>query len=182
MRSWRSRRPVQADDSGFSLVEVIVALGLLAIVMSAASMLFIRSLAQDKQQQQRQAASQLADQGIELVRAHDPKTILNGRTQAQIDAQWGSPGPINLSQSTKPTAVGSGTAIVPATPTTVVVAGTKYSVNTIIGICYAGRPGASSNCVGYRQRPASSTGSLSASPGTRQTAMDAAAGRVVSRR
>lgn len=146
MRSWRSRRPVQADDSGFSLVEVIVALGLLAIVMSAAGMLFIQSLAGDKQQQQRQVASQLADQGIQLVRAHDPKTILNGRTQAQIDAQWASPGPIVLNQSTKPTAVGSGAAIVPTTPTTVVAGGTTYSVNTIIGICYAGTTGAS-DCV-----------------------------------
>jgi prepilin-type N-terminal cleavage/methylation domain-containing protein len=146
MRVWRNRRLVRSDDSGFSLIEVIVALGLLAIVMAAASTLFIRSLAQDKQQQQRQVASQLADQGIQLVRSHDPKTILNGRTQAQIDAQWASPGPIVLSQSTKPTAVGSGTAIIPTTPTTVVAGGTKYSVNTIIGICYAGTTG-TSNCV-----------------------------------
>jgi type II secretory pathway pseudopilin PulG len=121
----------------------MVALGLLAIVMSAASMLFIRSLATDKQQQQRQVASQLADQGIQLVRAHDPKTILNGRTQAQIDAQWASPGPVNLSQTTKPTAVGSGTAIIPTTPTAVTAGGTKFSVNTIIGICYAGTTGVS---------------------------------------
>jgi hypothetical protein len=125
----------------------MVALGLLAIVMSAASMLFIRSLAHDKTQQQRQVATQLADQGIQLVRAHDPKTILNGRTQAQIDAQWASPGAINLSSSTKPTAVGSGAAIIPTTPRTAVAGGTSYSVNTIIGICYAGKTGATSDCL-----------------------------------
>lgn len=154
MRSWLSRRLAQADDSGFSLVEVIVALGLLAIVMSAAGMLFIQSLAGDKQQQQRQVASQLADQGIELVRAHTPNSILNGRTQSQIDTQWASPGPISLSQSTKPTAMGSGSAIVPTTPTSVVAGGTTYSVNTIIGICYAGTTGVS-DC-----KPTGTTGKL----------------------
>jgi prepilin-type N-terminal cleavage/methylation domain-containing protein len=139
------RRSALREESGFSLMEVMVALGLMAIVMSAAGMLFIRSLSSGKQQEQRQVASGLADQGLEIVRAHDPQTILNGRTQSQIDAQWASPGPINLTQSNKPTAVGSGAAVIPTTPTTYVVAGTTYSVNTIIGTCYVPATGSSSS-------------------------------------
>lgn len=120
-------------------MEIMVALGLIAIVMAAAGTLFIQALQNSKQQQQRQVASILADQAIEVVRAHLPSTLLNGRTQAAMDTQWASPGPIDLSQSNEPTAVTTGTLVVPTTAQTSVVDTTTYSINTIIGYCWAAK-------------------------------------------
>jgi type II secretory pathway pseudopilin PulG len=127
-------------------MEVMVALGLIAIVMAGAGTLFIQSMQSSKQQQQRQVASMLADQAIEMVRAHLPSTLLNGRTQVSMDTQWASPGPIDLSQSNEPTAVTTGTLVVPTTKQTYVVGTTSYSVNTIIGYCWAAKSG-SSTCL-----------------------------------
>jgi prepilin-type N-terminal cleavage/methylation domain-containing protein len=124
-------------DAGFSLIEVMVALAILAVVLTASSVQFIGALKAGKRQQQRTQAVSLADQAIEVARDAVPTKLLWGRTQTAIDTQWASPGPINLTQSIKPTAPGSGTTeTIPSTAQTVTIKGTAFAVNTIIGQCY----------------------------------------------
>jgi type II secretory pathway pseudopilin PulG len=119
-------------------MEVIVALGLLAVVITPASLLFIRSMQSSKLDEQRQAAAMVANETLEVVRSRNPTTLLNGRKASDVDAQWKNPGPINLANANEPTLVDTnGTTVVPATPQFSTVAGVKYTVNTIIGICYA---------------------------------------------
>jgi prepilin-type N-terminal cleavage/methylation domain-containing protein len=91
--SWFSRRVRAArmhsdDASGFSLVEVIVALALILLVMTSSVVFFVRSLQTSSGQQSRQAAISLSDQAIELARAVPVASLLNGRIQSTSDTQW----------------------------------------------------------------------------------------------
>jgi type II secretory pathway pseudopilin PulG len=127
-------------------MEVIVALGLLAVVITPASLLFIRSMQSSKLDEQRQAAAMIADETLEMVRSHDPTTLLLGRKATDVDTQWKNPGPIDLSQTQEPTLTDTGgTNVIPATKQTTMVGGVQYTVNTIVGLCYAATSTASSN-------------------------------------
>jgi prepilin-type N-terminal cleavage/methylation domain-containing protein len=63
----RDRRR-RADDSGFTLVEVLVSLGIIGLVMSSLGFFIIRSMTVTSQQGDRQTAAQLAADGMERVR------------------------------------------------------------------------------------------------------------------
>jgi hypothetical protein len=72
------------------------------------------------------------------VRSHDPTKLLDGRSATDITTQWNNPGPVSLAQSNKPTGGDpTSTNFIPATPQYSTVAGVKYTVNTILGFCYA---------------------------------------------
>ena len=74
------REPASCDDAGFTLVEVVVALGLVLVVMTATAAFFVRSLHSTDGSQQRQAAVALADQpGLPKRRwAPVPPALLRG--------------------------------------------------------------------------------------------------------
>jgi prepilin-type N-terminal cleavage/methylation domain-containing protein len=76
------------DDRGFSLIEVIVALTLLLFIMSASVVFFVRSLQVSGLQQQRQAATALGEQQLELARNVTPTDLLCGRTQTSVSAAF----------------------------------------------------------------------------------------------
>ncbi len=91
--SWFLRRldaaRMQSDRSGgFSLIEVIVALGLILLVMTSSVVFFVNSLHTSAGQQSRQAAISVADQAIEVARAVPVANLVDGRDQATADAQW----------------------------------------------------------------------------------------------
>lgn len=118
-------------------MEVVVALGLLVVVITPASLLFIKSMQASKLDEQRQAAAMIADETLEMAKSRNPTTLLNGRKATDVDTQWKNPGPINLAQSAEPPLVDTtGTTFIPATATTSVVGGVTYTVNTILGLCY----------------------------------------------
>ncbi len=136
---------VDDHDGGFTLIEVVVSLLLLAIVSTAALGLFIRSLASGDVQSQRQQAVELASQQIELVRALPVHSLVTGRTQAEVDALWASPGAVDTSQSAKlwdPLATATTADTVP-TVRTVTLNSVNYTVKTFVDRCYEAATGAS---------------------------------------
>ncbi len=154
-RNVRSSR--SSDESGFTLIEVVVALVLLSLIMSAVTTLFIRTMQSSAGLQDRQAAVPVATQAMDLARSIPPQrddvgnsTLVKGRTQTAVTAQWASVAGlsgVDLSD-TYPTwdttATGASTPTLPMS-TTVLVSGKAYSVNTLVGLCY--RADVDSDCV-----------------------------------
>lgn len=63
------------DDGGFSLLEVIVAIAVMAAVMAGLTSLFVGSSVVTSQQGSRQVAAQLASDGIDEIRARSTEAI-----------------------------------------------------------------------------------------------------------
>jgi type II secretory pathway pseudopilin PulG len=147
---WRRRvvepvRPARSSpsrDDGFSLIEVVVALGLVLAVMATTAGFFVTSLKQSNGQTQAQQAAVLADQQLDYTRSVAGASLLSGRTQAAVQAVIaGAPVGVDLSQDV--TATGNwDTSNPPATTASVPitmhpsVGGTTYTVTTLIDRCY----------------------------------------------
>jgi prepilin-type N-terminal cleavage/methylation domain-containing protein len=130
--------PLVDRDGGFTLIEVVVSLLLLAIVSTAALGLFVRSMSAGDLQGQRQQAVELANLQLETVRAIPPSSLLGGRTQMAVDALWAAPGVVDTSQSAEvwdATATASSTQTVP-TVKTVTLNSVVYTIKTFIDKCY----------------------------------------------
>ncbi len=82
-----------ATDRGFSLIEVLVAFGLIVTMMTALAPFLIRSLAVVGEQRGRQVAVQLAGDAVERARALSGSTALAGRGQSATTAQWNAAPP-----------------------------------------------------------------------------------------
>ncbi len=135
------RRP-EPGDGGFSLIEVIVALGLLCTVMATTAGFFTSSLKESNGQTQAQQAAVLADQQLDYTRSVAGTSLLSGRTQTAVQAAITSPPTgVNLSQDV--TSTGNFDTATPpagtqAVPISMVsnVGGTTYTVTTFIDQCY----------------------------------------------
>ncbi len=68
------RKP--SSDAGFTLVEVVVATTLIAVVMTALTSFFISTLQVTNLQGNQQTAAQLATDGVEMARALPGTTLL----------------------------------------------------------------------------------------------------------
>ena len=89
----RTEAPVSSGrhpsgDRGFSLVEVMVAIAVIGTVMAAAAPFMVKSLAVSNQQRGTQVAIQVANDALERVRALDPSSLLTGRGETAVQAQW----------------------------------------------------------------------------------------------
>lgn len=87
--------PAVADDRGFTLVEVLIALVLLSVIMASMAGLFIKGIRHSTDLQRRQAAVSLAQQALEAARAASATPdaagcvkLLQGRSAAAVAAQW----------------------------------------------------------------------------------------------
>jgi prepilin-type N-terminal cleavage/methylation domain-containing protein len=149
----RSARRRDRDDAGFTLVEVVIAVVLLSVIMSALAAMFTRGMQHLTGLQRRQAAVQVAAQALEAVRAVSATPgqggcvkLLQGRDQMGADAQWDAastdftsitdevwtsnlcPGAIVIPWQGLPAA--TGTVLDP-----VVIGSQAYTVQTVIGTC-----------------------------------------------
>ncbi len=134
-------------DGGFTLIEVVVSLFLLAVVSGAALALFVRSLASGDLQDQRQQAVELANRQLETVRALSPSSMVSGRTQAAVQALWDAPGAVDTSQDSTAllydaAATSSSTPMVP-TVQTVTLNSVTYTIRTFVNRCYEVATGSS---------------------------------------
>lgn len=136
----RSRR---RDDDGLSLVEVIVALFIVAVVMTTSALFFINGLKNSSLQVQRQTAVTLANQALEAVQAVKPSSLLKGRTANDVAALGTLPaGDLatgNVDTAVAPAAVaqdGPADDVVAANPAPTTVAGMQYQIKTFIDLCY----------------------------------------------
>lgn len=147
------RFPTDRDDGGFTLVEVIVALVLMSITMSAVAVLFVGGIENSSGLQRRQAAVLVAQQALEVARAVSAtpdalgcSKLLQGRTAAVVDPYWAA-APTSVSSSTTVAYTPSGCSGalvvpvqgVPGVPggvsDPVRLNGLPYTVNTYVGTC-----------------------------------------------
>jgi len=150
--------PAQAErrderDAGFTLIEVVVALALIAIVAAASLTFFIRGTRSVTTQQRQQDAVAVANEAMETAYSRVPTTsaagvsgLVTGRTQADVTAAWNAAvtdGVVGLSDtfpswdtSTAPApAPGAGDDAVKLTRT-VTESRIPFTVTTLVGHCY----------------------------------------------
>jgi prepilin-type N-terminal cleavage/methylation domain-containing protein len=77
--------PRPRDDTGFTLLEVVVAMAIISIVLASLSAFFVRSMASVDQQGDRQAAVQLAGDAMERMR-QVPGSMVTAWIQDEIAA------------------------------------------------------------------------------------------------
>jgi type II secretory pathway pseudopilin PulG len=140
-------------DDGFTLVEVVIALGLLSTLLAVVGILFVGGVKNGASLQRRQAAVSIAQQALEAARAVSPtpdqsgcSKLLQGRTQAGVDAQWASAPSAITSGTDEAWSPGScaGATVLPlqglpggvgTVTDPVVQGGQSYTVRTYIGTC-----------------------------------------------
>jgi prepilin-type N-terminal cleavage/methylation domain-containing protein len=149
------RRSSQADEAGFSLIEVLVAISLITIVATASATLVLNGIAAGATVERRQVAVTIASGAMESVSAQSVNTtaatgvsaLYTGRTYADLHAAWtANSTAAGIPQSYEawdPTAVPASIPSLPIT-STVTRAGTDYSVETLIGTCI--QPTAGGDC------------------------------------
>jgi prepilin-type N-terminal cleavage/methylation domain-containing protein len=136
----RTARRRRADE-GFTLIEVIVALMVLSIILTASIAFVIRANTASAYQQHNQVAITIAGQAMERVIATTPTTanLLADRRQTLVNAAWTTNATRGGVAQTYPLwdAAASPTATprIPITQTQT-FSGTVYTATTLIGACY----------------------------------------------
>lgn len=136
----------ESRDAGFSLIEVVVALFLIGLVAAGALLFFVRGMQNTSHLQRTQAATTIATQGMELVRAVDARAttgtsgLLIGRSKGDVQAVWNAADPADIAETSM-----AWDKITPsADPTkqsvrlvrTTTVSDMDYTIVTLIGECY----------------------------------------------
>jgi prepilin-type N-terminal cleavage/methylation domain-containing protein len=139
----RVKARVGADDSGFSMIEIVMALMIIAIVMTGALAFFINNLRSVNGQTQRQQAVNLANQQIEKVQSLPIDSLVTGRTQASVTSLYATAAATRLRISSQDDTSSSANydasgVTVPTVPTqaTQTVGGKSYTLYTFIDACY----------------------------------------------
>jgi prepilin-type N-terminal cleavage/methylation domain-containing protein len=141
-------RPQPSPDEGFTLVEVIVAIVLMALVAVTSAGFFIKGDATSTYLQRRQAAVGLADQAMEAIRAVPPTAptagaspLVAGRSASAVSAHWAAaPADVATGQlatmtpASDPAAAATPTPTVPFTET-VTASGQPYTIERYLGTC-----------------------------------------------
>ncbi len=152
---WLQRRRGASDD-GFVLLESVVAIGMIAIIMTAVGAEFVSYISSSAEQRARQTAVQLANSAVETIRALHPSDLLTGRDAGSVNSQFTDPNvPVavrpwlaEMSQASDPSAApGSGaTAAVPTVAVTQKPGAISYSVSQYLGLCYLTQSGENTTC------------------------------------
>ncbi len=147
-----------SGDSGFTLVETMVAIGLISTVMVAVTTFMVDSLRATNQQRLKQTAIQLADGTVEAVRNIDPTVLSLGRVPGLVDTTVSTqiPGLTahlgDMEQLNVPAA--TGTAPLQLTPESTTVNKVEFTMYRFLGRCW--QPPGGGTCAG----PPGLTGSL----------------------
>lgn len=134
-----------AVDAGFTMIEVIASIVVIAIVAAGAIAFFITAMKGIDGQKQRQEAVYLADQQLQAVQALPVGKLVQGRTQASVTAIYSSAAATRLRIGTQDdtansanydaTATSSSTPAVPVTQTQT-VNNVAYALTTFIDVCW----------------------------------------------
>jgi len=136
-------------DAGFSLIEVMVAIAIIAVVAISAGSLTIAGINTASTQQRRQIAVTIASGTMESINsmsasvtdATGVSALYTGRSASKVHAAWtanaGVTGLAQTYETSDSTATASSVAIVPITsPSPLLQSGTNYTVTTLIGTCF----------------------------------------------
>jgi prepilin-type N-terminal cleavage/methylation domain-containing protein len=142
------------DDSGFTIIEVVMAIALVTIVMTALAAFFVNSASATDSQGQKQTAVQVAADAIDKARSLTGVGLLNQRDKATSDAQWADattgtnfPGVApylsavtEAYDTTSGLATNSGyNASLPTDGNTVSLDNLTFTQNWFVGYCYSGQ-------------------------------------------
>ena len=156
------------SDAGFSLAEVIIAVGILGTLATASLYLTIGGLNSSESQRRANVAITLAGNAMETVVARSAainatsgvSAVYNGRAHADTVATWAVNASIagvdRMYPGWQPGIAAGSVPEIPFAETTI-VNGTDYSVQTMIGRCY--QPLAGGQCTvlpGFATAPVSS--------------------------
>jgi prepilin-type N-terminal cleavage/methylation domain-containing protein len=147
-----------SEDSGFTLLETIVAIGLISTVMAAVSTFMIESLRVTDQQRVKQVAIQLAAGAVDFARNLEPTTLRTGRVPGLVDTTVSGQIPgltahLNEMEQLNVPAAGV-SALLPLTPATTTVNKVGFTQYWFLGRCW--QPAVGGTCTG----PPGATGSL----------------------
>ena len=150
----------RADD-GYTLVEVLVSIGVIGVVMAALGLFFLQTTAAGRKQSDAQTAAQLTMAAMERVSLLNGAALVQGRTQTAVQAQWWAPGveaylgagKTELVWSDAPAAPGA--AVLPTAPDPVFIAGSasKFSRSWYVGACWQPRRAGECVAVPVSHRP-----------------------------
>lgn len=140
MRRLRSlTRSLNERDSGMSLIEVVVAIGILGILSTVSLGFYMTSMESASAHQRRELAITVANESMEIVQGWNAAGLLTGRNQTLVNAQW-------LANATVPGLAQSYPAWDSAAPASAVQAiplsrpvtrsGTQFTSHVFIGKCY----------------------------------------------
>jgi prepilin-type N-terminal cleavage/methylation domain-containing protein len=139
------------DDSGFTLVEVVMSIAVIGIVMSALTTFFVQTLASISLQGDRQTAVQLATGAAEKVRLLNAASLTAGRGSAAVTSQWQTNLPAGVATQLAgmqplwdpdaPASAGAHAAL-PTTPSPITVNNIVYQRSWYIGSCWKPPTGA----------------------------------------
>ena len=142
-----------------TLVEVVVAISILAVLSTASLGVYLSAMNAASSQQRREVAVTIASQELEGISTIVPSTLYSGRPAAAVEALRLAN--IDVPGVKKTFAVSSA-----ATPTTVPLtsevtrSGTKYTISTVIGTCFQPKGGGTCTVTGsYPAQPATPAGS-----------------------
>jgi len=135
-------------DTGFTLIEVVIAIVILGALSTASLSIYMHSMNSASTQQRHDIAITIANQALEKVNAWstaiDPasgiSSLYTGRTQTRVQQYWdANVGVAGVAQTypvwdTRSPAVAEGLAIEPTDP--MEYNGTEFTVETLIGTCY----------------------------------------------
>lgn len=138
------------DQSGFTLVEVVVAIALIGILSAAAVSFFVSGVASMSEQQRKQGAVSLANSAIDKARSVAPggvdasgtSGLVKGRSQAAVNASWTAAAALNpddvADMNPAWDTVGTPSATDQWVPITQAqkIDSQPYTVTTLIGTCY----------------------------------------------
>jgi prepilin-type N-terminal cleavage/methylation domain-containing protein len=87
-----SPRGTRRAEDGFTLLETMIALGIVGTVMASLAVFFLRSATIQHRQADMQVAAQIASSSMDYVSELPAENVLLGRTQAAVQAEWQAPG------------------------------------------------------------------------------------------
>jgi prepilin-type N-terminal cleavage/methylation domain-containing protein len=132
-------------DDGFSMVEMMVALLIIAIVSAASIAFFVNNIQGVNNQRQHQEAVYLANQQMETVQSLPVAKLVTGRTQTEVTALYSSAASTAMNipaqdDITNPanydaTAIATGNEVVPLTVTQTVNK-VPFALTTFIDVCW----------------------------------------------
>ncbi len=142
----------RAPEAGSTLLEILVAVALVGILMTALTTFFVTTVSTTSKQRGKQAAIQLADNAIERVRAVRGSAVTAGRDRTSTDNQWAAPASgvapylADMVRAWDASAVfpGGATAPLPTSAAAVPVSGVSYRQNWYVGKCW--QPPAGGDC------------------------------------
>ena len=132
------------SEGGFTVVEVVVALGLVSAVIVSLGVFFSSSIGTSRYQSQTQAATRLAEEGVERGRGLGGAALLAGRNTCGTCADVSSFAAGYLAEMVRWDArVTAATTGVPYTdqPDAIVVDGTTFQRYWIVGKCWQAAAG-----------------------------------------